>query len=442
MMEFLCEKTQVVVLMGGLGTRLGDYTRNCPKPLMDIHGKPFFSYQLEIMKAAGFRRFLFCLGYRAELIEAYYGDGSAFGVQIQYSYDGEQLLGTGGAVRKALPLLDEDFLMIYGDSFMDIHFFEVLVRYLEGKAKGRPALMTVMQNGGRYDKSNVICRDGEILLYDKKTPLPEMDYIDYGVNVFSRSLFENAQDGVFDLSDLQSRLSREGLLSCCETERRFYEIGNPGSLAEFREYAGKRWGKPQPAVFLDRDGVINEIVWNDDIEQLDSPLKPEEFRLLPDVEQALRLLQDKGYLLFVVTNQPAAAKGKTKYTTLCEINRQFVKRMRDKGIEMTDVAMCPHYGKKLPQTKEEYLIRDCECRKPKPGLIREICAKYSIDLGRSWMVGDSATDILCGKQAGVHTAFIGAFKCDLCRMTGCDKPERTDTDLLSFARAMSETAAG
>jgi len=436
MAERLCEDMQVVVLMGGLGTRLGDYTRTCPKPLMDISGKPFFTCQLELMRLAGFRKFVFCLGYRAEQIEEVYGDGSAFGVQIRYSFDGPSLLGTGGAVRKALPLLEENFLLIYGDSFMDINFFEVLVRYWEGVAEGRPALMTVMRNGGRYDKSNVLCRNGRIELYDKRSPLPEMDYIDYGVNVFSRSLFEEAAEEKFDLSDLQNLLSREGRLSCCETERRFYEIGSPESLEEFRNYASLRWGKPHPAVFLDRDGVINEIVWNEDIEQLDSPLKPDQFRLLPGVEEALKQLSDQGWLLFVVTNQPAAAKGKAKYTALCRIYRSFVMNMQSHGIHITEVAMCPHFEKATSQTRESFLIRACDCRKPKPGLIQFLAAKYSLDLPASWMVGDSATDILSGKAAGVHTAFIGKYKCDLCMMTGCQKPDVTAKDLLSFVKGL------
>lgn len=439
-MEALCENTQVVVLMGGLGTRLGACTRDCPKPLMEVEGKPFFSYQLEIMRQAGFRRFLFCLGYRAEQIEEYYGDGSRFGVEIRYSRDGEKLLGTGGAIRKALPLLEETFLLIYGDSFMDVHYPEVLVRFREGLAAGKPALMTVMRNQGRFDRSNVLCRDGEILRYDKRNPSPEMDFIDYGIGAFSRSLFEEEPREAFDLSDLQQRLSREGKLACCETERRFYEIGTPGSLAEFRAYAARRWGQPRPAVFLDRDGVINEIVWNDDIDQLDSPLKWDQFRLMPEVPEALKLLQEKGYLLFVVTNQPAAAKGKTRYTTLCEINRRLVEEMRQAGVEITDVEMCPHYGKASARTRETWLIRDCSCRKPKPGLIERLTEKYRIDRERSWMVGDSATDVLCGQAAGVHTAFLGRYKCDLCMMCGCRKPERIAGNLMEFAKEVPNAA--
>lgn len=437
MAESLCARMQVVVLMGGLGTRLESQTRHCPKPLLRVQGKPFFEYQLNLMRQAGFKKFLFCVGYHAKMIEEYFGDGSSFGVEISYSYDGETLLGTGGAVRNALPMLEEDFLLIYGDSFMDINYFEVVVRYLQGLQAGKKALMTVMQNNNQFDKSNVICKDGEILLYDKRSCNSDMDYIDYGVSVFRRTLFEEYSPGeAFDLSALQNWLSVKKELACCEVEQRFYEIGTPDSLEEFSSYARRRWLSPHKAVFLDRDGVINEIVWNEDTEQLDSPLKREQFRLLPGVLDALKSIQRKGYLIFVVTNQPAAAKGKTSYAELCSINHQFVQTMREYGIEITALEMCPHFEHSTPYTKEFYLVQNCDCRKPKAGLIRHITEKYNIDLQNSWMAGDSFTDIVCGQSVGLHTAFIGKYKCDLCMMLECNKPDGVYSNLKGFAEEL------
>ena len=433
--EKLCEQMQVVVLMGGLGTRLKERTGVCPKPLIDVNGRPFFEYELRLLIAAGFRQFLFCVGYRAEMIEQHFGSGERYGVEIAYSYDGPALLGTGGAVRKALPLLDDDFLLIYGDSFMDIDYFEVVVRYRNGLAAGKKALMTVMRNRDRFDKSNVICRGGDILLYDKRAHSSEMEYVDYGISVFQKELFRCCPENErFDLSDIQHALSVKGQLGCCEVEHRFYEIGNPSSLAEFTSYAEQRWDTPHKAVFLDRDGVINEIVWNEDAEQLDSPLKRDQFKLIAGAADGLKLLQDMGFMLFVVTNQPAAAKGKTSYAELCAINHEFVQDMQRRGIGITEVAMCPHFSTAGSMTKETFLIKDCSCRKPKTGLIDRIKEKYNIDLDHSWMVGDSATDILCGKKAGLQTAFIGKFKCDLCMMIGNDKPDLVCTDLYAFAR--------
>ena len=439
MAEELCGQMQVVVLMGGLGTRLEGQTKTCPKPLLKVCERPFFEYQLDLLRMAGFRKFLFCVGYRSEMIEKYFGDGSRFGVEITYSYDGETLLGTGGAVRNALPVLEKNFLLIYGDSFMDINYFEVVVRYLQGLQAGKKALMTVMRNNNRFDKSNVVCKDGEILLYDKKSGGSDMDYIDYGVSVFSRELFEAYPPGeAFDLSALQNHLSKQKAIACCEVEQRFYEIGTPSSLQEFTNYVQKRWGIPNKAVFLDRDGVINEIVWNEDIEQLDSPLKREQFRLLPGTLEALKTMQKKGYLLFVVTNQPAAAKGKTSYAELCAINHTFIQHMRERGIEIASLEMCPHFEHGNPRTKELYLIQTCDCRKPKTGLIRHITEKYNIDMKNSWMAGDSFTDVVCGRTAGLHTAFIGKYKCDLCMMLECNRPDMVCSNLKKFAEELPD----
>lgn len=300
---------QVVVLMGGLGTRLKEYTKECPKPLVDVCGKPFFDYSLMLLKHHGFHKFLFLIGYRAEMIEEYYGNGSKFGIEITYCYDGKELLGTGGAVRRAYDYLEDDFLLMYGDSFMDIDYEESIYRYYEGKSRGMKALMTVLKNGNRFDKSNVIMDRTEIKLYDKHNPVPEMDYIDYGVCLYEKSLFAEYEAGVkFDVAEIQNKLSLNKQIAAHIVMKRFYEIGSPASLAEFKEYVKFRFHEKHRAVFLDRDGVLNEIVFNEDAEQMDSPQKPEQFKLLPRVADALRLIKEKGYYIFIVTNQPGAAK--------------------------------------------------------------------------------------------------------------------------------------
>ena len=170
---------QVVVLMGGLGTRLKEFTADTPKSLVGVEGNPFFDYQLDLMQLWGFRKFVFLIGYRANMIEDHYGDGSDRGISIQYCYDGEELLGTGGAVRRAYDFLESDFILMYGDSFMDIDFEETLYRYEHGKKNGIQGLMTVLKNNNQFDKSNVVVRDGQLVLYDKHHAIPEMDYIDY-----------------------------------------------------------------------------------------------------------------------------------------------------------------------------------------------------------------------------------------------------------------------
>lgn len=425
---------QVVVLMGGLGTRLKEFTQECPKSLVDVEGMPFFDYQLHLLKKWGFRKFVFLIGYRAEMIEQYYGNGKADGISIKYCYDGEKLLGTGGAVRRALSHLDEDFLLIYGDSFMDINYEETVYRYFRGKAQGKRALMTVLKNNNQFDKSNVIIKEDELVLYDKHQPDPEMDYIDYGVCMYERALFESYEEDVsFDVAEIQNRLSLTGEMAAHIVTKRFYEIGSPASLEEFRAYAKRRFREPHPAVFLDRDGVLNEIVFNEDTEQLDSPMDIGQFKLLPGVPEALRLFKEKGYYLFIVTNQPAAAKGKTSLAKLYDINTHFAQQMKEAGTELDDIFMCPHYTKELPMTKEAFLVQSCNCRKPKPGLLLKAKESYYIDWEHSYMIGDSYTDVEAGKKAGVKTIFLGDLKCDVCKRLRGNLPDYIVPDIYTAA---------
>lgn len=425
---------QVVVLMGGLGTRLKEYTKECPKPLVDVCGKPFFDYQLDLLMAWGFKKFLFLIGYRAEMIEEYYGDGSSRNISIEYCYDGKELLGTGGAVRRAYDLLEDDFMLIYGDSFMDIDYAETIYRYDRGREKGAKALMTVLRNNNRFDKSNVVMKDGELVLYDKHNPTTEMDYIDYGVSVYAKSLFADYEENVkFDIAQIQHELSIKGELVPQIVTKRFYEIGSPEALKEFSGYVTRRMKEYHPAVFVDRDGVINEIFWNDDIEQLDSPLKVEQFKFIDGAIEGLKAISDKGYYIFVVTNQPAAAKGKTSLATLYDINTYMIDSLSAAGVDIDDIFMCPHYPKEQPRTKEKFLIKECNCRKPKPGLLYRALRKYNIDLSASYMIGDSCTDVTAGDAVGIKTIFLGDIKCDLCKKLGDVKPTHIAKNLQEAA---------
>lgn len=433
------EDMQVVVLMGGLGTRLKEFTADTPKSLVMVEEKPFFDYQLELMQLWGFRKFVFLIGYRANMIEEHYGDGSDRKLSIQYCYDGEELLGTGGAVRRAYDLLEDDFILMYGDSFMDIDFEETLYRYAKGKQNGMQGLMTVLKNNNQFDKSNAVVRDGQLVLYDKHHPTPEMDYIDYGICIYEKKLFAPYEQGAkFDVAEVQHQLSTDGRMVAHVVTKRFYEIGSPASLEEFRGYVRRRLLEEHPAVFLDRDGVINEIVFNEDAEQMDSPLKIAGFQMLPNAAEAIRLIREKGYYVFVVTNQPAAAKGKVSLTGLYDINTHFVNLLKEQGTEVDDIFMCPHFPKKLPMTKEDFLIQECDCRKPKPGLLYKAKSKYYLDWENSYMVGDSYTDVAAGQAAGVKTVFIGGFKCDTCKRLNGQQPDEIKKDIYDFAEYLPQ----
>ena len=225
----------VAILAGGLATRLRPITETIPKALVDVAGKPFICRQLDYLHAQGIRQVVLCIGYLGEMIRAVVGDGSAFGLDISYSPDGDVLLGTGGALKQALPLLNnEQFFVLYGDSFLPVDFAPIETTFFESK---KAALMTVLENGNRWDKSNVLFRDGELLEYNKHAPRPEMAFIDYGLGILSGDLLSTYALGqIFYLAEVYHALSLKKQLAGYEVHQRFYEIGSHDGLKETEAY--------------------------------------------------------------------------------------------------------------------------------------------------------------------------------------------------------------
>jgi len=224
----------VAVLAGGLAIRLRRVTQTIPKALVDVAGRPFMDHQLALLRRSGMRRVVLCLGHLGEQVEAYLGDGSSRGLDLRYSYDGPTLLGTGGALLRAAPLLGDVFWVLYGDSFTDIDFHAVLADFPSSDSLG---LMTVFRNEDRWDRSNVVFRDGRLLHYDKRVRTPEMTHIDYGVALLRRSALDRIPpDTPYDLGDLYRSLVEEGRMVGCEVTRRFYEIGSAEGLEETRRH--------------------------------------------------------------------------------------------------------------------------------------------------------------------------------------------------------------
>lgn len=220
----------VAILAGGLATRLRPLTERIPKLLVEVAGEPFLSHQLRLLKKNGLTQIVLCVGHLGELIIEHYGDGAKWGVQIDYSFDGPKLLGTGGALIRALPKLGGAFYVLYGDSYLPVDYQAVGRAFL---ANRQPALMTVFANREAFDASNVWFEDGRIQLYSKTEKPPQMHHIDYGLSVFQAAAFAGCpRDAVIDLSSLQTELSRRGELAGYEVRDRFYEIGSPGGLAE------------------------------------------------------------------------------------------------------------------------------------------------------------------------------------------------------------------
>lgn len=223
----------IAIIAGGLATRMRPTTETIPKALIPVAGEPFIAHQLRLLRREGLTRVVLCVSYLGEQIEAYVGNGAAFGLDVAYSYDGARLVGTGGCIRKALPLLGEDFLVIYGDSYLDIAFAPVVDAFRAGK---NPALMTVFHNDGLWDASNVEFADGRIIDYSKQ-PTDRMHHIDYGLSVLTRKVFAGrSEDDVFDLALVFQQLLAAGQLGGYEVARRFYEIGSPSGMAETEAY--------------------------------------------------------------------------------------------------------------------------------------------------------------------------------------------------------------
>jgi len=228
----------VAILAGGFGMRLRPLTERVPKALLEVAGRPFIFHQLELLREQGVGRVVLCVAHLGEQIRAAVGDGARCGLAVSYSFDGKQLLGTGGALRQALPLLGPEFFVLYGDAYLPCSLQSVQAAF---HAARRPALMTVLRNDNRWQRSNVLFRDGELRAYDKRSPRPEMSHIDFGVSVLSRTaLARRAPAGTLDLADVLRDLSLRGQLAALEVSQRFYEIGSLQGLRDTEEFLARR----------------------------------------------------------------------------------------------------------------------------------------------------------------------------------------------------------
>ena len=225
---------KIIILAGGMATRLYPVTIKTPKSLIEIAGKPFIYYQLNYLKKQGIENIIICIGNLGELIQNYVGNGSAWGLNIEYSHDGPNLIGTGGAIKKALPLVDENFFVLYGDSYLPIGYKMVEQAFLKSDKMG---LMTVYKNNNEWDRSNVIYKNCVITEYNKNNVNPEMNYIDYGLSVLNKrsfKIFNNIE--TFDVSELFGKLAELGQLEGYEVYEIFHEVGSINGISNFNKY--------------------------------------------------------------------------------------------------------------------------------------------------------------------------------------------------------------
>lgn len=227
----------IAILAGGLATRLGNLTERVPKSLIEINGRPFIDWQIDQLVTAGYSRFVLCVSHKSDLIRSHLGDGSRWAVDIQYSDDGNMQLGTGGAIKNALPILGQSFAVIYGDSYLPIKYSAVEEEFL---ISGLQGLMTIYANSNEFDNSNVEYSHGVLVNYDKVTRNSRMQHIDYGLTYFRARAFDKfLEASSFDLSDVYSRLLNEEELGGFEVVERFYEIGSLQGIDDFSKFLRK-----------------------------------------------------------------------------------------------------------------------------------------------------------------------------------------------------------
>lgn len=398
---------KVVIMAGGKGTRMLSIASDIPKPMIPIEGRPVLEHEIECLCEQGFTDIFITVGHLGNVIMDYFGDGLKFGVHITYYFEKEPL-GNAGALFQVKDQLTDDFLLLNADAMFDIDFNR-FVQY--HKTHDAVATLFTHPNSHPYD-SGVIIADEHMAVRKwlaKEDERPEYfkNRVNAGLHVLNKRILEQTvEGGKIDLDrQLLKPLAGTGQMYCYDSPEYVKDMGTPERYyAVCKDFANgivkaRNLKNRQKAIFLDRDGTINEYVgFLTDIK---------EFRLLDGVAEAIRKINASGYLAIVVTNQPIIARGEVSFTELQEIHNKMETLLGAEGAYIDAIYFCPHHPDKgFEGERVEYKI-SCDCRKPKPGMLLKAAEDFNIDLSRSWMVGDGKNDVEAGKNAGCKTVLIG-----------------------------------
>lgn len=397
---------KVVIMAGGKGTRIAQVNATVPKPMIPIEGKPILEYQIETLKKQGYTDIILIVGHMGNVIQKYFGDGSAFGVQISYIVE-EQPLGTAGALYFLKDEIQNDFLLLNGDIIFDVD----IQKFLEYHCNQRTAATILTHpNSHPYDSGIIIADDKNRVtnwLHKEDERLWYKNRVNAGLHMFSPRIFESFHEAKkCDLDrDILKPLIKDRELSVYDSPEYIKDMGTPDRYYAVIEdiksgkVSAKNLKNKQKAIFLDRDGTINKYVgFLTDIN---------EFELLDGVADAIQMINESGYLAIVVTNQPVIARGEVSVGELQEIHNKMETLLGQSGAYIDDIFYCPHHPHKgYEGERPEYKI-ECECRKPKPGMLFAAAEKYNIDLRESWMIGDGENDIEAGRNAGCKVCSVG-----------------------------------
>ncbi len=410
---------KTVIMAGGRGSRISSVISDKPKPMIEIGGVPVLERELICLREQGFTDIIITVSYLAEAIIEYFGDGSRFGVNIEY-YEEDKPLGNAGALFKLRDRLSNPFLLLNADSIFDIDFNRLVLYH---KAKGGLVTIFTHPNSHPYDSGIIVSDDNRTVLkwYAKEDEKPEWykNRVNAGIHVIDPSVLDGVDidedligkeiNGKVYKVDLDRQILKPlcgtGKLFCYDSPEYVRDMGTPDRYERVKKdyqtgiVDAKNLRNRQKAVFLDRDGTLNiEVGFLKNINDLE---------LLPGVSDAVRMINDLGYLAIVVTNQPVVARGEVTFEQLDAIHNKLETLLGNEGAYLDAIYFCPHHPDSGYEGEIMELKVKCNCRKPEPGMLLKAKDDYNIDFSSSWMVGDSERDVMVGNSVGCRTAFIG-----------------------------------
>lgn len=380
--------TQAVILAGGAGSRLKPFTNKNPKPMIPINGKPFLEHLIALLRENNIKEIIILTGYLGDKIEKYFGNGSRLGMNIKYFYtpfldEKGHENKSGLRIKNAQKLLDDYFLLLYCDNYWPLNLEKLISHFINYPSD---VLVTVYSNLDNSTKNNVLVKDGYVKKYDKSKNEKNLNGVDIGFFIVNKKVLTllpkyNSQFETIILPNLIKRRR----LSAFLTDQKYYSISDLGRVKITSKFLS-----PKKIIFLDRDGVINKRP-----PKADYVKRWNEFIFLPGSIEAIKLLKNKGYKIFIVTNQPGIARGVMSETNLNLIHKKMQQELKNQGTKIDGIYYCPHGWDD-----------GCKCRKPEPGLLLKVSREHFLDLTKSIFIGDDKRDVEAGEKVGCKTILV------------------------------------